>query len=159
LIDARLGAFAIARASAAKCRLLPSRARTSFAFDLRSDKSSGLDRENGFWLCPLVYPVDVPQPRFAPDALAVFTRLESACPRLFPPGGGTTTQVSDATVRRYFSSDMWLYVMSDGGVYYKYLRELNLERIGSVREMFAKAFHMDCPRVRGRSGLPWERSP
>lgn len=159
MIDARLGTFGIALSPAKKCRLMPSRAPTSFAFDLRSGKPSRLDRESGFWLCPLVYPVDVVQPHFAPEALAVLDRIESACPRLFPPGSGTTTQVADATVRHYFSSDMWLYVMNDGGVYYKYLRELNVERIGAAPQMHAGTFRMECPRVRGRSGLPWERSP
>ncbi|HTH78164.1 MAG TPA: hypothetical protein VL593_04235 [Ramlibacter sp.] len=158
-IDDRLGAFGMARASGTKCRLMPSRARTSFDFDLRSRKSSDPVEENGFWLCPLVYPVEVPQKHFSPEAVAVFTRIENACPRLFPPGGGTTTQVADATVRHYFSSDMWLYAMNDGGVYYKYLRELNVERIGAAAQLLAGTFHMECPRVRGRSGLPWERAP
>jgi hypothetical protein len=158
-IDDRLGAFSIARAPGTKCRLMPSRVRTSFAFDLRSDKSPDPAGENGFWLCPVVYPVDVPQKQFAPEALAVFDRIETACPRLFPPGGGTTTQLADATVRHYFASDMWLYAMNDGGVYYKYLRELNVERIGAAKQLLAGTFHIECPRIRGRSGLPWERSP
>jgi hypothetical protein len=54
---------------------------------------------------------------------------------------------------------MWLYAMNDGGVYYKYLRELNVERIGAAAQLLAGTFHMECPRVRGRSGLPWERAP
>jgi hypothetical protein len=156
-LDDRLGAWGLARTPGTKCRLMPSRARTSFDFDLR--RKSADPGEKGFWLCPLVYPVDVPPKHFSPEAVAVFARLENACPRLFPLGGATTTQLADATVRHYFSSDMWLYVMNDGGVYYKYLRELNLERIGAATQLLADNFHFECPRVRGRSGLPWERSP
>ncbi len=87
----------------------------------------------------------------------MFGKLESACPRIFPPGQGVSSRVGDGVARGYGSSDTKAYVLDDGNVLYKYWRALNPARVGTVDEVLAPGFKMDCNAIRGRSGLPWEK--
>jgi hypothetical protein len=142
------------------CRMLASRGLTSVA--LRPDQPVPTEPEaqRGFWLCPLdvVAPADAPKPApIDPRVEAVFERLEMQCPRMFPPGSAKSA-VLRAGVRRYYSdSDTRLFVSNDGDVMYKYIRSLNAVTIGTVQDIMASGFHMDCNNIRGRSGLPWDR--
>ena len=61
-------------------------------------------------------------------------------------------------VRRFYvDSDMRLYVFKDGRVVYKYMRALNPVILGTLEEVMAPEFRIDCTGIRGRAGLPWER--
>jgi hypothetical protein len=157
LLDDRLGPYELSLDSASACRLLPSKARTEapVSRDEQESVSSGARAPKGFWLCSLRFPVQATPARFPPEALAVFARLEQACPRYFPPGTGATMPLADGTRRHYFAEDLRVYVMNDGDVYYKYARSLNAERVGTARDVLAAGFHMDCSRIRGHPGLPW----
>lgn len=120
----------------------------------------------GFWVCPLAYPVDtpspvVPAPSAAPELQAradrVFVTLERACPRFFPPSEAESIRLG-AGFQRVYSSDMKAYVMDDGGVWFRYWRALNANRVGTIDEVLRPNFRMDCNSINGRSGLPWERN-
>ncbi len=115
----------------------------------------------GFWVCPLAYPVAAPiaaGPSAAQlEAARVFERLEQECPRLFPPGGGRTVRMEDGFMRDYPGADVRAYVLDDGAVRFKYWRALNPNLVGTVADVLAPGFRLDCHQVRGRSGLPWER--
>ncbi len=115
----------------------------------------------GFWICDLEYPVARP-PRTTTQpenelAARVFSKLESACPRIFPPGQGVSSRVGDGVVRSYGSSDTKVYVLDDDNVVFKYWRALNPARVGTIDEVLAPGFTMNCNAIRGRSGLPWEK--
>jgi hypothetical protein len=88
---------------------------------------------------------------------SVFEKLESLCPRFFPPGQTSVGQPSAPFERGYSSSDSSLTVTVSGDVYLKYARALNSQRIASTLEVLSEGFKLDCNQFRGRSGLPWER--
>jgi hypothetical protein len=52
---------------------------------------------------------------------------------------------------------MKAYVYDSGEVYYKYYRALNPVLVGRAADVLAGRSHLDCAKVRGRSGLPWSR--
>lgn len=114
----------------------------------------------GFWLCPLRYPVD--QPIVAKSASflqteAVFEWVEQLCPRFFPPGNEGTQFIPGGALRQYSESDTKLYVLNDGNVMYKFWRALNPVLIGTVVDVLSGKSQIECNKIRGRSGLPWER--
>lgn len=160
VVDMHLASQRLAVDRTGTCHILPSRSAARMAYgesaDLRNKESL---KKVGFWVCPLRYPAARP-PGPAPEAAveAVFRRLEQQCPGIFPPDSAATNVLQDGAVRNYAGADIKAYVMRDGYVYYKYFRALNPERIASIGEMMAPSFKMDCTNIRGRSGLPWERS-
>jgi hypothetical protein len=121
--------------------------------------SAEVESQIGFWLCPLQRsaatvesPASVP-----PDRIQeVFARVEKMCPRFFPPGTGSV-RIVGGFLRQYPASDMKVYVLDNGEVRYKFWRALNAVRIGSADEVLQGKAIMDCDRIRGRSGLPWQR--
>jgi len=141
--------------------VLPSRTLASMAFRDQTKKDPKLLRKVGFWLCPLRYPVEPPPAEEpSPEARAVdavFERLERACPRLFPPGESRSVRTPEGFRRIYPSADTRAYVLDDGQVWYKYWRALNADFLGQKQDVLGTGFKMDCNKVRGRSGLPWER--
>jgi hypothetical protein len=144
----------------AKCRLLPSRGIASEAFrDVTAINPATLAKV-GFWVCPLRYPVALAKAvvsEGSPRINNAFEAVEKACPRFFPPGEALTSKIDGGFIRGYSSADMKLYVLDDGGVFYKYWRALNPTLIGSIDAVLAEQFKMDCDTIRGRSGLPWNR--
>ena len=52
---------------------------------------------------------------------------------------------------------MKAYVYDSGEVYYKYYRALNPVLVGKVEDLLAGKSRLECGKIRGRSGLPWER--
>lgn len=139
------------------CRFLASPSLAEMGL---GEKTAQQRAEAGFWLCHLVRP---PAGEARPAAPAtrydrVFKALEAQCPRLFPAGGDHGSQaVPHGEVRSYLQAEMKAYVYDDGNVYYKYYRALNPARVGRADELLAGRTRMDCRRIRGRSGLPWER--
>jgi hypothetical protein len=143
----------------AGCRYFPSRSLSLMSARKMPQEADGREPRAGFWLCPLTH-LSGPLPAVHEAAHAadpVFDRIERYCPRFFPPGGAVTLPIPSGAVRSYVSSDMRLYVLSDGTVAYKYPRALNAEIVGTVDTVTADGFQMDCKRVRGRGTLPWER--
>jgi hypothetical protein len=162
VIDDRLAPQRLALDRAQSCRFLPSRSLARMALGKLDRARPDTIAKLGFWLCPLRYPagerpVEEPLSPELPELDAVFAKVERDCPRFFPPGGAITRKLQEGAIRNYPAADMKLYVMDDGVVYYKYWRALNPERIGSVSEVLAPGFRMDCGNLRGRSGLPWQR--
>jgi hypothetical protein len=141
------------------CRFLASPGLTAIGSKLNSKEVLGPADQRGFWLCPLVRMQATPERpapfKASPQSEAAFGRIEQLCPRMFPGGEAITTLLPVGARRLYPGSDMRLYVLDDGRVMYKYIRALNMVLVGSVQEVLAPAFRMDC-QVRGR-GLPWER--
>lgn len=160
VIDRHLAPHRLKIDRAHSCRML--RSRTVADMVLTHPELASAERLNqlGFWLCRLAYPQpytpDVDQP-VAPRVEAAFEKIEQACPRFFPPKVAVTSLIPEGAMRDYAQADMKLYVMNDGRIYYKYWRALNSERVGTVDEVLAPSFHMDCSDIRGRSGLPWDR--
>lgn len=158
-IDRSLGAHRLALSGACETR------RSSTMIARMGAPASGLDARElantGFWICPLRYPLADPPPAVptTQERLAVraFEQLERQCPRLFTPGEGRIERLQDGFVRHYPGADMRAYVMDDGQVRFKYWRALNPNAVGTVDEVLAPGFRLDCHQVRGRSGLPWER--
>lgn len=115
----------------------------------------------GFWVCPLALLGEAsPKPAVTPQGLQadeVFSRLEQECPRFFPPGSAKTIRMPEGYMRTYPGSDLKAYVLDNGDVLYKYWRALNPNHVGTVGQVMAPGFQMDCHQVHGRSGLPWER--
>ena len=114
----------------------------------------------GFWACPLRYPVPMtrnPASEGSPLVNRALDAVEQMCPRFFPPGQSLTSRMEGGLVRGYSAADMKLYVLGDQKVYYRFWRALNPMLIGSVTEILADGFKMNCNTIRGRSGLPWER--
>lgn len=160
VVDMHLASQRLAVDRTGACHVLPSRSAAHMAFgESAGSRSKEALAKVGFWVCPLRYPVVRP-PAPAPDASveAVFQRLEQQCPGIFPPDSGATNMLEGGAMRNYAGADIKAYVMRDGYVYYKYFRSLNHERIASIEEMMAPAYRMDCTNIRGRSGLPWQRS-
>jgi hypothetical protein len=159
VLDLHLGHQHLATDRSKACRLLESNMMRRMMF---GDKETVSERAAhphvGFWLCPLRYPVEPPPSApLDPRATAVFDKLEQSCPGIFPPGTAGTGTVEGGSVRDYAGADMKLYVL-DEGVYYKYWRAINPVRLGTPAEVLSPSFRMDCNDIRGRSGLPWQRS-
>jgi hypothetical protein len=116
----------------------------------------------GFWLCPLLRQASertrealTPVP---PRSEQAFEKLERTCPRIFRPGEAVSLRIPSGAVRGYPGSDFKVYVLDDGQVVYKYYRALNPVLIGDVDAVLDPGFVMECDKIQGRSGLPWERS-
>jgi hypothetical protein len=141
------------------CRVLRSAGLTSLGEKVSPAGAEKPLEARAFLVCPLqrVTGPTPPSARPDPQAEAVFARIEQACPRLFAPGEASTTVLPGGYRRFYVSSDMRLYVLSNGSVMYKYIRALNMALVGSVQDVLSPAFRMDCDHVKGRTGLPWER--
>lgn len=150
----------IALTDPAQCRMIRSGGLASTpAYQTRRSSDRRFELA-GFWACPLRYPVEVPvaRPEIAISRFdAVFEKVETLCPRFFRPGEARTKTIPGGELRQYFESDMKVYVMNDGVVSYKYLRTFSSERIGTIDEVMGGKATVDCSRIRGRSGLPWER--
>jgi len=150
----------LALESGKRCDFLPSKGLAGIAI-----RNGGLDDESqmekfGFWLCPLRYSVDQPVAAKSVSSIrteSAFERVEQLCPRFFRPGEGTTQRISGGAVRHYGGSDTKVYVLDDDNVLYKFWRALNPVLIGTVDDVMSGKAAVDCNKIRGRSGLPWER--
>jgi hypothetical protein len=144
-----------------QCRLMLSAGLAGMASSRLADEAAGRPGVHGFWLCPLArhasrHPGSEPSP-IPERSKKVFEKLERVCPRIFPPGDAISLRIPAGAVRGYPDSDFKLYVLDDGEVVYKYYRALNPVTLGSADDILAPSFGMDCNKIPGRSGLPWER--
>lgn len=159
-IDGLLARQQLSLAEPDACRVIASPTMARLDVHRKSQAQQDSAAVHGFWLCPLARRANaqIAQSAAIPPATErVFEKLEQICPRIFPPGGAVSLRIPAGAVRGYLDSDFKLYVLEDGRVWYKYFRALNPVLLGSVSDVMAPAFGMDCERVRGRSGLPWER--
>ena len=155
-----LAGHLLAVSDSAQCRLIRSDSLASMPIVQARKKSDEKFEKNGFWACPLRYPVAAPasRPEIAKSRFdAVFDKVETLCPRFFRPGEARTNVINGGELRQYTESDMKVYVMDDGAVLYKYLRTFSPELIGTMDEVMSGKATVACDKIRGRSGLPWER--
>lgn len=155
-----LAGHRLAVSEPSQCRFIPSRSLASMPTAQVRKKSDERYEKAGFWACPLRYPVAAPaaRPEIAKSRFdAVFDKVETLCPRFFRRGETSTKVINGGELRQYAESDMKVYVMDDGIVLYKYLRTFSSERIGTVDDVMSGKATVDCSKIRGRSGLPWER--
>lgn len=153
----QLAPYRLGFAQPQTCRFLPSRSLADIG---PGEKTEARRARSGFWLCQLTRLDSVG----APDASrghrydAVFKALESQCPRFFPAGGdGASLELAGGEVRSYLQAEMKAYAYDSGEVFYKYYRALNPVLVGRADDLIAGRSRIDCSRIRGRSGLPWER--
>lgn len=158
VINDMLGGQRLRLAEPLRCRILPSRGLASVGAKVDQLSPQRLAKM-GFWICDLQYPGPAPKNREQgdEDVNGVFDLVEQQCPRFYQPGQTSSARVDGGWVRMYPQADIRLYVMDDGNVYYKYWRALNPELLGRATEIRAGA-KVPCDSVRGRTGLPWERS-
>ncbi|MBC7604843.1 MAG: hypothetical protein H7255_19575 [Ramlibacter sp.] len=158
-IDKQIGAHRLGLQRPAVCELVPSKTMARLALGKLENASPTLVAKVGFWICPLRFPVAPPPAQERDTRLdPVFDTIERSCPRFFPPGTAVTAKIANGSLRNYAGADMKLYIFDDGKVYYKYWRALNPVPIASIADVEKPAFAMDCGSIRGRSGLPWERT-
>lgn len=149
----------LALAEPSDCRLLPSRGLASEALKDPGKFGPEVIAKFGFWVCSLQYPVplqalEVP---LEPEVRDTLSAIEKRCPRFFEIGQVSASRLSDGWIRVYPQSDMKIYVMDNGEVYYKYLRAMNPVLLGRKERVLRGNFKLDCNAIRGRAGLPWER--
>lgn len=126
-------------------------------FELRS-----VETERGFWFCELERSAQreaegTPPKPPAPELDDVFAQVESRCPRYFPAGNAVTRTSDDGVLRLYSRSDTGVHINSAGIVYFKNMRALNPTELGTVDEVRAGRFKLDCDRLPGRYLPPWAR--
>jgi hypothetical protein len=161
-LDALIGGQRLALVPDASCRLLRARSLlpTSRAQTVpRSFALSQDEKDAGFWVCPLRYPVDSPalsDVPFDPKVEAGFARIEQMCPRFFQVGAKSIA-INGGAMRHYPGSDMKVYVLDTGQVWYKFWRALNPVLVGNLDEVLKGSATIECDHIRGRSGLPWDR--
>jgi hypothetical protein len=117
--------------------------------------------ERGFWFCPMNYSdsgriAAIAKPPAASQWSDVFEAIEQRCPRFFPPGSGVTREFEGMASRWYPSIDTLVNVWGSGAVTYKYFRALNHRSIGSVANIRAGKFAIQCDKPPGRYRMPWD---
>lgn len=154
--DGQLAGYGIGLARPQACRFLHSRSLASMGLREKTDAQRA---QAGFWLCELrrVAPGEH-APAYGSRYDAVFDALEKQCPRFLPArGDGPSLALPTGEVRSYLQAEMKVYVYDSGEVYYKYYRALNPVLVGNVKDLLAGKSRLDCDRIRGRSGMPWDR--
>jgi hypothetical protein len=116
----------------------------------------------GFWFCPLSYSnadriAALARPPAASQWSDVFDAVEERCPRFFPRGGGVTRDFDGAASRWYPGMDTLISVWGPELVSFKYYRALNHQSIGSVAEIRAGRFAIQCDKPPGRYTMPWNQ--
>lgn len=156
-LNALLGPHALALQTSQPCETRPSRALAAIA---RAAVTEPEPAGFAFWLCPLDYPVHHRPKHEDPQSLqveSVFNKLEALCPRFFRAGESATRRIDGGAMRHYPGSDMKVYVLDDGKVFYKFWRALNPVLVGLTGEVLSDAATVQCDKIRGRAGLPWDR--
>ena len=118
--------------------------------------------ERGFWFCELAPSTlagadSASWQRHAPELDDVFSQIEKRCPRYFPAGNALTRPGDDGVVRLYSHSETRLFINHGGAVFFKNMRALNPTVLGSVKDIRAGRFRLDCDRLPGRYVAPWQR--
>lgn len=142
------------------CYLLPV-SQSSAKNDTPSLSDHGLKASVfAFWQCHLrvAHNQSISPKQEIPEIIeAALNKLELTCPRFFRAGESSTMPLNGGGLRNYPGSDMKIYAIPGSGVFYKYYRSYQITRVGSVEAVAAGDFMLDCHKLRGRAGLPWER--
>lgn len=156
VINSQLAPFGLGFTQPQACRFLHSRSLASMGLREKTGKQRA---QAGFWLCELRRVARSAHPEaYGSRFDAVFAVLERQCPRFLPANGdGPSLALPGGEVRSYLQAEMKVYVYDNGEVYYKYYRALNPVLVGKVDDLLAGKARMDCGKIRGRSGMPWER--
>lgn len=154
-VEQQLAPYRLRFSEPRSCQFLPSRGLAGIGLGQKTEQERG---RTGFWMCHLTRMTSDAAP--ASRAIrhgSVFRALEAQCPRFFPAGGdGAVVALATGEMRSYLQSEMKAYVYDSGEVYYKYYRALNPVLIGKVEDLLTGRSRVDCGKIRGRSGLPWE---
>lgn len=157
VINGQLAPYRLGFMEPQSCRFLRSRGLESIGLGAKTQEERS---RSGFWLCHLTR-LDAgasPPASRGKRYDGVFKFLEAQCPRFFPAGGdGASQALANGEVRSYLQAEMKAYVYDSGEVYYKYYRALNPVLVGNVADLLAGKSLLDCSKIRGRAGLPWER--
>lgn len=170
ILDEYVQAFGMRLSRREACKLLPSVAMQSMDSVTVISSSGALDSDSsmkahaGFWVCPMEWaPVNKPSNLSGGADIErrvdqAFRKLESLCPRLFPPGQDFYRRTEYGYQRGYpVSESSMAYVRANELFYLKMERAMNPQLIGSVSEILAPDFRLDCGGFVGREGLPWLR--
>lgn len=157
VINGQLALYRLGLTQPQSCQFLHSRGLAGMGL---VEKTKEERARSGFWLCHLTR-LDAGAPVKTARGKrydAVFKKLEAQCPRYFPAGGDAgSLALANGEVRSYMQAEMKAYVYDSGEVYYKYYRALNPVLVGKMDDLLAGRSQLDCGKIRGRSGLPWER--
>ena len=159
-INFLLAEHRLAIAGSPTCRLIRSKSMATMRGRNREEELGDSLAKVGFWACPLRHSATgtAARPEVAKSRFdAVFEKVETLCPRFFRPGEAKTLVINGGEVRQYVEADMKVYVTDDGVVLYKYYRAFSPQLIGTVEDVMSGKATVDCSKIRGRSGLPWER--
>jgi hypothetical protein len=137
-----------------KCQLLHSAGLVALGARQGMKVTPEVQRDFGFWICPVVYRPGAAPPSSGADAttMAVFEAIERMCPRFFPNGGGPE-RIEGGWVKRY-ESDTRVYLADDGTAAYKFWRSINQVIIGSSKQILAGEATIDCTKIRAPN---WRR--
>lgn len=160
VLDEQLKYHRLSLTQPRSCRFLRSDGLVAMTLRREAQADTRSREQIGFWVCHLTHDGrggDVEQEAAPARFEAVFRRLEADCPRFFAPGQTGALGLADGEVRTYPQSEMKVYVMDGGDVFYKYYRAFNPVKVGSIAGILAGTSKVDCSNIRGRTGLPWER--
>lgn len=137
------------------CKLFASKSPDFSSFQEKNKETPG------FWICSLQYPVatapKAPLTAREIRAIKVFEKMESLCPRFFPPGQKLVKHLLDEHSRSYLGSDTSLILRNNDDLYVQNMLAFHPEKIGQADEVLGDHFRIDCTKFKGRAGLPWER--
>lgn len=166
VIDDHLQPFGLKLSVGKACKLLPSQTFARMTPLVNTDTPAQikwLKAHAGFWACPLEWSPDGQvvrrhQGQIPESADQAIRKIESMCPRLFPPGQTIYQRTGFGYERSYGESDSTVsYVRSSDRVYAKMFRALNPQSVGNVADILHPGFKLDCGGFVGREGLPWHR--
>lgn len=166
VLNAHLTPFGMKLSMRAPCKLLPSMTLASMTSLVSSDtpaKVSWLKAHAGYWVCPLDWapqagPFIQSGQSISAKADEAVRKVESLCPRLFPPGQSVYRRTEYGYERSYAESDANMaYVEAEGGIYVKMFRALNPQYVGTVDVILRPDFRLDCGGFVGREGMSWHR--
>lgn len=160
-IDAMMAAYGLRLSDPLECNFLESRSLPKIPDDPKSSHPKLLQ---GFTACRLArtrQTGEVERTAFGAlqaRAQAVLRKLETICPKFFPPSGnGVAVRGPEDYRRGYGMTDVGAIVRDDGLVYYKYFRALNPVVIGDAAKVLDPGFAMSCDRLQGRYHFPWDK--
>jgi hypothetical protein len=160
-LDAMMTPYRLRLSDPLQCAFLESRSLPKIPDDPKDPHPKLLQ---GFTICRLTRTNETREgERTAPRELqaraqAVLRKLESVCPKFFPPSeNGAAVRGPEDYRRGYGMTDVGAVVRDDGLVYYKYFRALNPVVIGDAATILHPGFSMSCDRLQGRYHFPWDK--
>jgi hypothetical protein len=165
VLDAAIRPFGLQLTQGGECKLLVSKTfglKTSVVTTDTPELIARVKAHAGFWVCQINFGVVHQEvgnaTKISEAADRAVRKVETMCPRLFPPGQTVYRRSSYGFDRTYADSDSYIaYVASEEQIYVKMIRALNPQPVGRVSSILAQEFRLDCGSFVGREGLPWMR--